>query len=184
MLGKRKSASRGVTWGLFYVPGQSRDSGIFVTDKSGYIFSEFFKTLAAEKNMELPPLVLKHPDQAVNEYVRNYEMVAVLRDPEGNKICYSVDYRNKLPSAFTARLRNFMQVMPDDTVLWSDDVLRDPQEAPAREVIYGQKPEKPPKKPSRADVRKQWAHPGELKPDEMDYLLGKTKEPPKGGKTP
>jgi hypothetical protein len=183
MLGKRKSTSS-VTWGLFYIPRITRDNGIFVTDKGGYIFSNFFKALAAEKEMRLPPLVLKHPDEAANEYVRNYDMVIVLKDPEGTKICYSVEYRNKLPLAFADRIKTFMQVMPDDTVLWSDNVLKDPQEAPAREVIYGQKPEKPPRRETRADIRKKWAHPGELKPDELNYLLGKSQEPPKGTPLP
>lgn len=177
MLGKRKSKSTGKNWGFFYIPGTTRDSGIFVTDEKEYIFSAFFKVLADEKGFRPPPLMLKHPDEAMNEYIRNYDLVAVLRDPEGNKICYSVNYLNKLPSEFTNRLRTYLQLMPDDTVLWSDSVSTDPQEAPARQVIYGQRPEKPPKR-TKADVRKHWAHPAELKPEEMDYLSGKTKEPP------
>lgn len=178
MLGKQKSKTRGKIWGFFYVPGTTRDSGIFTTDDKGYIFSEFFKILADEKGAKPPQLMLKHPDEAMDEYIRNYDLVAVLRDPEGNKICYSVNYLNKLPAAFTARLRTYLQLMPDDPVLWSDSVLRDPQEADARQVIYGQRPEKPPRKPTRAEVRRHWAHPSELSKPEMDYLTGKTEEPP------
>lgn len=185
MLGKRRSTSGSVTWGFFYIPRITRDAGIFATDKKGYIFTEFFKLLAEEKGMTLPPLVLKHPDEATNEYVRNYGMVIVLKDPEGTKICYSANYRNKLPTAFIDRLRVHGGVMPDDTVLWSDTVLKDPQEAPAREVIYGEKPERAPaaKRRTAATVRKDWAHPSALKPEEMDYLLGKTPKP-KGGNPP
>ena len=178
MLGRQKSKSTGKFWGFFYIPGTTRDSGIFVTDDKGYIFSEFFKVLADEKGAQPPRLVLKHPDEAIDEYIRNYDLVAVLRDPDGNKICYSVNYLNKLPQGFTNRLRTYLQLMPDDTVLWSDSVLAEPQEAAARQVIYGQRPEKPPRKPTRADVRKHWAHPSELNQKERDYLSGKTQEPP------
>lgn len=184
MLGKRKSTSGSVTWGFFYIPRITRDAGIFATDKKGYIFTEFFKILAEEKGLDLPPLVMKHPDEAANEYVRNYGMVIVLRDPEGTNICYSVQYRNKLPTAFLDRLRTHGQLMPDNTVLWSDDVMKDPQEAPAREVIYGEKPQRrAAARRTSATVRKDWAHPGELKPEEMDYLLGKDPDP-KGGNKP
>lgn len=184
MLGKRKSTSGSVTWGFFLIPRITRENGIFATDKKGYIFTEFFKLLADEKGMDLPPGVMKHPDEAVNEYVRNYGMVIVLRDPEGTFICYSVKYRNKLPESFLARLRSHFHLMPDSSVLWSDDVLKDPQEAPAREVIFGEKPERDriPRK-SRAQVRKEWAHPTALNTGEMDYLLGKT-DNPKGGTKP
>ena len=184
MLGKRNTTSGSVTWGFFYVPRITREAGIFATDKKGYIFSEFFKLLAEEKGVDLPPGVMKHPDEAANEYVRNYGMVVVLRDPEGTKICYSVNYRNKLPLSFTDRLRTHLQLMPDDTVLWSDDILKDPQEAPAREVVYGEKPqrEKVPRK-SKAQLRKEWAHPTALNKGEMDYLLGKS-DNPKGGTKP
>lgn len=187
MLGKRKTTSGSVTWGFFYIPRITRESGIFATDKKGYIFSEFFKLLADEKGLDLPPGVLKHPDEAANEYVRNYGMVIVLRDPEGTKICYSTRFRNKLPLAFTDRLRTHLQLMPDDAVLWSDDINVDPQEASAREVIYGEKPQAHERVPgtrrTKAQIRKQWAHPTALNADEMNYLLGKSHDP-KGGNTP
>jgi len=179
MLGKQKSSS-GTTRGFFYLPGITRDNGIFAEDSHDYIFINFFKILAKEKGMELPPPMLEHPDNAFNEYLRNYGLVAVVLQPDGGKECYSVEYRNKLPAAFIDRVRAYLQVMPDDTVLWRDDAFNAPQEAPAREVIYGQRPEKPPRKPSRQDVRKHWAHPGGLSPEEMDYLTGKKKEPPQG----
>lgn len=181
MFGHGKTETHGSTWGLFYVPRMTRSSGIFVDDAGGgYVFSEFFKILAQEKNMTLPRLVVKFPDNAVNEYLRNYGMVAVVRDQEGNKMCWSVNYRNRLPLVFTDRLRAHFGLMPDDTVLWSDDVFREPREAPAREVVYGERPEKPPKKQTRAEVRKKWAKPDELSSHEWDYLSGKTEEEPPG----
>lgn len=176
MLGAQKSS--GQTRGLFYVPNVTFDIGLFVTDKNGYIFSEFFKQLASQKNIKLPPSVLEHPDNAANEYVRNYDMVIVLRTSDNTKVCYSAEYRNKLPSEFTEQLRRYLDIQRDDTVLWSDDIFKDPQEAPAREVIYGQKPEPPPKKPTRAQTRQKWAHPGGLSREEMDYLTGKSQDLP------
>jgi hypothetical protein len=177
MLGTQSKAAMPM-WGFFYIPRVTRDSGLFVTDRKGYIFRELFRVLADEKGIRLPPLVLKHPDEAANEYIRNYDMVAILRDTEGTVVCYSVEYRNKLPQAFTDRLRTYLGLMPDSTVLWSDDIDHEPQEEPAREVIYGQKPEPPPKKPTRAQMRAKWAHPSELTQAQLDYLMGRTDEPP------
>lgn len=176
MLGNN-SKSGAATLAFFYIPEITRDSGIFVSDKDGYIFSEFFKILAEEKGTELPPSVLDHPDHAANDYVRNYNMVIVMKDASNAKICYSVDYVNKLPREFIDRIRNYLHLMPDDTVLWSDDVFKDPSEVSAREVIYGKKLERPSRE-TRADIRKKWAHPQALNQREMDYLTGKSDEPP------
>src|SRR4051812_12128221 len=102
----------GLVWGFFYVPRVTRDGGIFTADKKGYIFSEFFKILADENGKPLPPLVLKHPDHALNEYIQNYGLVAVVRDHEGNRLCFSKSRCNTLPGEFTARLSSFLKLLP------------------------------------------------------------------------
>src|SRR5208283_4295464 len=114
--------SSGSIWGFFYISGTTRDSGIFTPDTEGYIFSEFFRILADEKGMELPPLVLKHPDEAVNEYLKNYGLVAFLWNTRANRFCFSNSRCNKLPTEFTDRLRNYAKLMPTDTVEWTDDI--------------------------------------------------------------
>lgn len=122
--------------------------------------------------------MLKHPDNAVNSYVQNYGLVIVMIDQDGRKVCYSSNYRNKLPEPFLDRVRSRMGVMPADTVLWADDVFKTPEPYPAREVVYGEKPEPPPKKPTRAQKRAQWAHPSPLNPEEINYLTGRSRKFP------
>lgn len=180
MLGRGKSQPRPVTRGFFYIPRVTGDAGIFAEDRGrSYIFKEFLKALSEWIDREFPSLVYKYPDRATNEYVKNYDMVAVLVDHEGNKVCYSVNYLNKLPQVFVDRIRSHLQIMPDDTILWADDVYSTPRPASAREVIYGQKPEKPPKNPTRRELAKKWQHPEALTPEEMSFLMGKPTEPPK-----
>lgn len=163
--------------GLFYVPRMTRENGIFTDDSGGYIFSQFFKILAEEKGVPLPPLALKLPDNALNEYVRNYGLVAVVRDHEGASICWSANYLNKLPLPFTDRLRRSFGIMPDDMVLWSDDVFKEPQSVSAREVIFGDRLKKQ-ERPTKDQVKKKWVGPGELNKGEWDYLSGKSSESP------
>ena len=141
---RRLEQTSGSVWGFFYVPRTTRESGIFATDKKGYIFSEFFKILADEKGLELPPLALKHPDEAINEYLKNYGLVAVVRDHQGSKLCFSISRCNKLPTGFTDRLRTYLELMPSDTIQWSDDVFKEAQRVAASEVIYGMSPPPPP----------------------------------------
>lgn len=164
--------------GLFYVPRMTRESGIFTDDSGGYIFSEFFKILAQEKGLQLPRLALKMPDNALNEYVRNYNLVAVVRDGEGSTVCWSANYFNRLPLPFTDRLRRSFGIMPESTVLWSDDVFKEPQEVSAREVIFGQRLAKPEQRQTKAQIKKKWVSPGELSKNEWDYLSGKSPESP------
>lgn len=175
MLGRGKSKSNG-SMGLFYIPRMTRDGGIFTDDSGGYIFSQFFKTLADEKGVPLPRLALKMPDSALNEYVRNYGLVAVVRDHEGSTLVWSVNYLNRLPHAFTDRLRRSFGIMPDSTVLWSDDVFKEPKEMPAREVIFGERPEKPGRE-TKSQKQKKWANPSPLNKGEWDYLKGKSNSP-------
>jgi len=142
---RRFKKTRGSVWGFFYIPRITRESGIFASDKKDYLFSEFFKILAEEKEMKLPPLVLKHPDEATNEYLKNYGLVVVVRDhAEGNNICFSNSRCNKLPAEFTDRIRNNLKVMQSDVIQWSDDLLKQAQIATVREVIYGEPPPAPP----------------------------------------
>lgn len=162
--------------GLFYVPRMTRDNGIFTDDSGGYIFSQFFKLLSEEKGLPLPRLVLKFPDNALNEYLRNYGLVAVVRDHEGSNLCWSVNYINRLPAPFTDRLRRSFGIMPDSTVLWSDDVFKEPKELPAREVIFGERTLEP-RKETKREKKKKWYSPGPLKKDEWDYLSGKSDSP-------
>jgi hypothetical protein len=180
--GKRKKAAPAPkrARALFYIPRITADTGFFAEDQGdGYILAEILKALADRTGRALPALALQHPDTAVNEYVRNYNMVIVMLDHEGNKVCISADYRNQLPPSFVDRVRSFLQVMPDDTVLWAEDVFNTPRPAPAREVVYGQKPEKPPKSPTRKELAKKWQHPEALTPEEMSFLMGKSTKPPK-----
>jgi len=65
--------------GASSTPRVTRDA-VFTADKKGYIFSEFFKFWLTKSGKPLPPLVLKHPDHALNEYTQNYGLVAVVRD--------------------------------------------------------------------------------------------------------
>lgn len=180
--GKRKKAAPAPnrTRGLFFIPRITGDNGFFAEDRGdSYILTEILKAIADRTGHTMPDLVLKHPDNAVNEYVRNYGMVIVMVDHEGNKVCISSDYRNQLPPPFVDRVRAFLQIMPDDMVLWSEDVFNAPRPAPAREVVYGQKPEKPPKKPTRKELAVKWQHPEALSPEEMSFLMGKSTKPPK-----
>jgi len=140
----RLEKTSGCIRGFFYIPQTTRESGIFTTDGEGYIFSEFFRILADEKDMELPPLVLKHPDEAINEYLKSYGLVAVVQDQEKSIICFSSSRCNKLPTAFTDRIRTFLHLMPSDTTQWTDDVFKETQKAAASEVIYGTSPPSPP----------------------------------------
>lgn len=179
MLGKSNSAKTGHTLGLFYIPRITRENGVFTSDANGYIFTEFFRIIAEEHGTQVPEMAVKQPDTMANHYVRNYAAVFILKTPDGENICYSVNYRNQLPSALTDRLRRVFELMPDDTVLWSDDVFKEPQSAPAREVLYGERPEKPPKRETRAAIQKRWAHPQALDQNELDYLNGKRTEPPR-----
>lgn len=181
--GKHKKAASGPSQrsrALFFVPRITPPVGFFAEDKlggGGYIMAEILKALSDRTGHRLPPIALEHPDTAVNEYVRNYGMVIVMLDHEGNKVCLSTNYRNQLPAQFLDRVRNYLEIMPDDTVLWAEDLFNSPRPAPAREVVYGQKPEKPPKKPSRKEVAQKWQHPDALTPDELSFLMGKSKPP-------
>ena len=180
MLGRRKNkkTSHEPSWGLFYLPRVTSDQGIFAAEQADDIFTSFLRSLERYTGKRVPSVMYDHPDNAVNQYVVNYGLVVIMLDTDGNKVCYSSSYRNKLPMPFLDRVRSSMGLMPGDTVLWSDDVFRRPEEASAREVVYGEKPEKPPRKPTRAEVRTRWAHAKELGPDEMSYLMGKSEVPP------
>src|SRR5690242_14155389 len=144
MFGTKKS-KRGParSGGFFYLPRLTRKDGIFVSDTDDYLFSAFLKALANETGSQLPQSALKHPDNAVNSYIRNFGMVVVMKDHENRVICYSANYMNQLPNAFTDQLRSHFNIGPDSEILWSDDVFREPQYASAREVIYGQRLDKP-----------------------------------------
>lgn len=161
------------------MPEMTRPEGIFVNDNEGYIFSEFFKTIAQEGGVELPPAVLEHPDNAANAYVQNYGLVIVMQNPDRSFVCFSSNYLNKLPMQFTSRVRSHFGLMPTGKVFWSDDVFKEPEEFPARQVIYGQKPEPPPPrapKQTKEQVRRRWANP-KLSQRELDYLKGERDEP-------
>lgn len=179
MFGAKKSKpGPAPSGGFFYLPRLTRKDGIFVSDQQGeYLFTAFLKVLANETGSELQPNVLKHPDNAVNSYIRNFDLVLVMKDHEGRVICYSSSYTNRLPRAFTDQLRSHFNIGPDSDILWADDVFTEPQYASAREVLYGQKLEKPPTRRTREQIRRTWAHPQALSPKEMDYLLGRDEEP-------
>jgi hypothetical protein len=177
MFGKKTKPGPAQSGGFFYMPRLTREEGIFVSDKGGYLFSEFLKVLSQESGSEIPPNALKHPDTAINNYVRNYGLIAVIKDHENRIVCYSASYLNRLPSAFTDQLRSLLRVVPDTEILWSDDVFKEPQYASAREVIYGQKLEKPPGRRTREQIRRTWAHPQALNKRELDFLSGKRDEP-------
>jgi hypothetical protein len=178
MLGRSKPKSA-ITKGYFYVPRQTREDGIFASDRDeDYIFVDFFKILARERGRQLPELVLKYPDNAINEYLKNYGLVIVMLDHEGNKFCYSRNYRNNLPTVFTDQIKSHLQIMPSDTVFWSDDIFKEPREVSAGEVIYGERISRPSSRKTLAQKQKDWAHPQELTKDELDYLSGKTNQPP------
>jgi hypothetical protein len=155
------------------------DAGAFFEDVGQtYVFEALLRSLEQYTRQKFPEQVYEHPDHAVNEYVRNYGMVIAMIDHEGNKTLISPKYWLKIPPAFQDRIRSFLQIMPDDTVLWAEDVFKTPQPAPARETIYGERPEKPSKAPSRKATEKKWQHPDALTPEEMSFLTGKSTKPP------
>ena len=183
MLGRRKQKSKAApptpSQGLFWLPRIVSDSGVFFTDRGeSYIFAALLKSLAEYTGKPVAPLALQHADTAVNEYVRNYGMVIAMIDHEGHKLIISERQSPRLPVPFQDRIRSALQIMPDDTVLFSNDVFATPQPASAREVVYGERPQKPPKGPTRKETEKKWSHPEGLSPDEMAYLTGKSKKPP------
>jgi hypothetical protein len=186
MFGKPSKGS-GNTRGLFYMPRFTNPGGIYASDNAGYIFNEFFIQFDKITQQNMAKMTANHPDDAVNNLIQNYDFVAVILDYEGNKICYSLRPANRLPTEFTDRVRSVLDIMPNDTVLWADDVFNTPQEATAREVIFGQKakrssPPHPPRPPSKASLRKEaekrWAHPDALSKDELDFLMGKKPRKP------
>lgn len=169
-----------MTRGFFHVPRVTGERGLYADDRNGgYIFANFLKKFAEHTGRPMTALAKKMPDTAINEMVTNFGMVVVMKDHDGNKICFSTSYRPKLPQAFVERIRSDLNLMPTDVILWADNVFDEPQEAPAREVIYGERPEKPPKQPGRAQIAKKWQHPEALSPDEMSFLVGKSTKPPK-----
>ena len=152
MLGRksRRKPSGMSSVALFYMPRGTQEAGLFAEDSKGYIFAEILKRLAASAGQAVPRQVLKQPDQTINSLVRNNGLVIFLRDHEGNKSVYSANYRNKLPAAFANRIRGW-EVYPDDEILWSSDVFTTPRRGSAREVIWGEKLEGPPK-PTKAQI--------------------------------
>lgn len=169
MLGSGKSSSKSsYTWGLFYIPRITPEGGLFADDHQGsrYIFTEVLRSLGNYVDRKFGANILRHSDTAVNEYVRNYGMVLLMLDHERRKLCFSASYRPKLPQPFIDRVRETLRIMPDDTLLWADDVFKEPQEAPAREVLYGERLAKPPRQSARR-------HPEALSASELDYLTGK-----------
>lgn len=180
MLGRGKSTNpeSGIpSRGVFYIPRMTTEEGIFADGRSDYIFTDFLKEVELRIGKPFPAKALSAPDSTINELISNHGLVAVMID-QGKKYCYSYQYWNKLPQPFIDRVQS-IGVQPADTVLWSNDVFKEPQEGSAREVIYGQKPQKPPKRQTRAQVKKKWAEPQELTPEEMRFLMGQ-KDDPKG----
>jgi hypothetical protein len=164
------------TVGFFYSPMIGPDTGIMVTDENGYIFTEYVIALGKHGN-ELPPIVLEHPDEFVNELIRNYDLVVVTYNWEGDKMCFSRKHRNRLPRQLLELIR-FAQVMPADTILWADDVFKTPEPALAREVIYGERPERDEQERQRkSSIASKWQHPDALSSEEMDLLTGKESNP-------
>lgn len=176
--GKYRSLSRD-SWGLFYLPRITGDQGLFAAEGFEDLFTGFLRALEKFTRQPVPKLMYDRPDDAINSYVQNYDMVIVMIDTDGQKRCYSVSPRNQLPTPFLDRVRATMGVQPSDVVLWSDSVFKAPREASAREVIYGHKPEKPPRRLTKAERKAKIAQGDPLSPDELDYLTGKSQEPPK-----
>ncbi len=169
--GKQKGSKAIPAFGVFYIPRFTSEQGIFADGTKDYIFVDFIKAIQKLSGRQLPSMALTKPDSVVNEYVKNYGLVAVVVDGSAKQV-FSYNFRNKLPQGFIDRVRS-IGVMPDDTVLWAKDVFNEPQPLPAREVIYGEKPQKMPKGMTRDQVRAKWANPQELTPDELRYLMGK-----------
>lgn len=190
MLGKPKFRTGGSTWGFFYVPKITRNTGIFASDDKGQIFIEFFRTLASEKGTTLPDVITSAPNVAANQYITNYGLVAIIQNRDGAVFCYSYRYRNKLPPEFVERVRSHMKLMPEDSIFWSNDVTKAPRSGPAREIVYGQPTEKKPKsaktaepyrgghRQTRAQKGQNWVNVKPLTKDEMDFLTGKRKDLP------
>jgi hypothetical protein len=168
--GKKKSSKATPAYGVFYLPRFTSEQGVFADGSKDYIFVDFLKEIQKLSGRDFPPMALTKPDTVVNEYVKNYGLVAVVVDGSAKQV-FSYTFRNKLPQQFMDRVQS-IGVMPDDTVLWANDVFNEPQPLPAREVIYGQKPEKLPKGLTRNQTRAKWANPQELSPDELRYLMG------------
>jgi len=160
--------------GVFYIPRITPNSGLFFEDRGEtYVFAALLKALSSFTGRAFPAIVFEHSDTAVNEYVTNYGMVIGMTDHEGNKTVISAQYRNNLPSLYVDRLRSFLQFMPGDIVLWAKNVFDTPQPAPAKEVVYGEKPEQSPRRLSKTEIAAKWQHPDALSSGEMDYLTGK-----------
>jgi len=182
MLGKKsrrkaKAQAGGPSLALFYIPRMTSEQGLTADDRSGYIFEQVLKRLGEFTNVRMPPELLQGSDKAINVYIRNYGMVLLLVDHEDNRIFYSANYKNKLPTVFTDRVRRDFNVLPDSQILWASDVYVTPRQAPAREVIWGEKLQGPPKE-TRTQKKEKWQHPEGLSPEELDYLMGKKKQPP------
>jgi hypothetical protein len=175
--GKHHKTNR-QSWGLFYLPRVTADQGIFAAEGVEDIFTAFLRAMERYTSRRIPQPMYDHPDNAVNSYVKDYGLVIVMLDQDGTKLCYSANPRNRLPVAFLDRVRSTMAVMPSDIIRWSDDVFKTPEEVSAREVVYGEKPEKPPRKLTKAEKRAKWAQPVTLTPEEVAYLTGKSKTPP------
>lgn len=175
--GKKHHGYQPKSVGLFLVPRVTPTTGLFAAENGDDLFTAFLKHFGEFSGSPPSEAALQHPDTAVNELVKNYGAVVVIVDRSGSKLCYSSSYRNQLPTDFTDRLRQ-IGVMPADSVYWSSDVFTQGQPYPAREVLWGELPNKPPKAPSRREVAKRWQHPEELTPDELRFLMGKEQEPP------
>lgn len=177
--GKKGQPPRPRASGLFVVPRVTPTTGLYFAESpTEDVFTNLIKRLGEYGQNPPSPAALKHPDTAVNALIQDYNGVIVLIDGDGRKLCYSLNYRNKLPVSFTDRLRSDLGIMPSDTIIWADDVFQDNGKSGlAMEIIWGETRSQPPR-PSRTDAAQKWLHPDELSPEELNYLMGKSEEPP------